>query len=237
MADGNLESNAAPKEFAAEGAEAVGKSAMEHALNDVRSESTVSGAKSGTDTKPPGGLPTIDIAMHEKAHAELDPSTGAKTDSTTAAHEAAHGAIEGAGKGGAGAAKAGEAAAAAGAGIGEAAGKLGEKTNESEKTKQEEIENDIPENRLDVLNDLEKWINDQGANLNQKELADKFVEFAKTSEHQWNAMRDAGYGEIADPDQTATYSKFTNLLFDKLTDQGERDRIKHQIPWVLRPGE
>lgn len=237
MADGNLETNAAPKEFADESAEAVGKSAMEHALNDVLSDSTVSGAKSGTDTKAPGGLPSIDIAMHEKTHAEVDPSAGAKTDSTTSAHEAAHGVVEGAGKLAEGAAKAGEAAAAAGAaGIGAAGGKLAERIN-SEKTNQQDVENDIPEARGEVLDQLEKWVNDQGANLNQRELADKLLEFAQTSEHQWNAMREAGYEDNADSDQMNTYSKFTNLLFDKLTDQGERDRIKDQIPWVLRPGE
>lgn len=244
MADGKPEINADKTELAADSPEAVQKSAMEHALNDVQSDSTVSGAKSG-DSSAAGklGLPSIDIGMHESIHAGVEAGAqGVKGGAAALAHEIGQAAMEGA-KGGAtiahheaghAAVEAAVGAAKGGAAVGEKATKSGEQTNK-DSNPQDGSEN--PPDRNEVLNDLEKWINDQGSNLNQKELADKLVEFAKDSEFQWNAMREMGADDTVDSDTFQTYSRFTDLLMNKLTDQGERDRIKDQIPWVLRPGE
>ena len=230
----NLETNQEPEKVES-GAAAVGESAMDKAREEVQSDSTTSNTAKSSDSKPGSnlGLPFVDFAMHEAAHA------GGKAGAEAVA-SGVKGAAESAGAK-AGAEAAGQ-AAVEGASMGAKGGAaLGEKTGveaDKEKNASPEDQVDLPPSRSEVMDDLKKWVDAQGANLNQKELADKLLEFAKTSDMQWNSMleMDDDRGAV-DKDTYETYSKFTDLLMDKLTDQGEMNRIKDQIPWTLRPGE
>lgn len=230
MADGNIEQNKAAAELAPEGAEAVGNAAMEKALNDVRSDNTTGSAlsKAGVDSSGKLGIPELDVSMHEAAHAGIEAMKGSvKGGAAGAANDLGQAAIDtalGAGKSKGGA----EASTETPPG-----GKPGEQINEKDNRDQEA--SDMPRPRSEALDELKKWIDDQGSNLNQKDLADKLLDFAKNTDFQWKALDEMG--EDDGDDRSQLYSRFTDLLLNKLTDQGERERIKDQIPWSLAPGE
>ena len=90
--------------------------------------------------------------------------------------------------------------------------------------------------RTEVLDDLKKWAEDQKENLNKEELADKLLDFAKTSDDKWNEWNDAGKGLRVDADKMFAYKQFNEMMFNML-DTEQLERIGRQIPFSLRAGE
>lgn len=87
---------------------------------------------------------------------------------------------------------------------------------------------------------IEKWAQDEKlcslSGINQDQLADKLVKFAKETESMWKNMenRPKDLGRMS-KDEWMTYPRFQKLL-DTL-DDSHQEKIRNDIPWHLRPGE
>lgn len=92
------------------------------------------------------------------------------------------------------------------------------------------------------LMEIEQWFNDTKncGKVDQGELADKLIDFAKNTGELWKKMEES-LNDGTDTflkmsqDQFMTYSRFGDLLFS--LDDKHREAVREHLPGALVPGE
>lgn len=87
--------------------------------------------------------------------------------------------------------------------------------------------------RIQSIDQLEKWMHDRKGQLSQKELADKILEFNEEKEMEWDALREGGYDDMVLGDSFNTQNRLALLILQKISEPDQIQRLKSRLPFLV----
>ncbi len=87
--------------------------------------------------------------------------------------------------------------------------------------------------RIQSIDQLEKWMHDRKGQFSQKELADKILELNEEKEMEWDALREGGYEDMVLGDSFNTQYRLAVLILQKISEPDQIQRLKSRLPFLV----